>query len=117
MGKIMRSRLTVTLAAAAVVGLALPGVAGAADGSTQVRSNTACNDGKATAAENVAIRTSASPTAALVTTALKGQTWACASSDVILGSRYTACGTSNGNGWFRVYNANYEGYTASACWG
>ncbi|MER5742605.1 hypothetical protein ABT097_04920 [Streptomyces sp. NPDC002225] len=113
----MRSRLTVTLAAAAVVGLALPGVAGATDGPTQVRSNTACNDGKATAAENVAIRTSTSPTAALVTTALKGQTWACGQNSIILGSRYTACGTSNGNGWFYVYNDNYAGYTASACWG
>jgi hypothetical protein len=117
MGKIMRSRLTVTLAVAAVVGLALPGVAGAADGSTQIRSNTACNDGKATALENVAIRTSPSTSADLVTTALKGQTWACGATSVILGGRYTACGTSNGNGWFYVYNANYAGYTVSACWG
>ncbi|AYN36591.1 hypothetical protein DUI70_6097 [Streptomyces albus] len=117
MGKIMRSRLTVTLAVAAVIGLALPGVAGAADGSPQLRSNTACDDGKATASENVAIRTSTSTGAALVTTALKGQTWACGVNSVILGGRYTACGTSNGNGWFYVYNDNYAGYTASACWG
>ncbi|GGR58430.1 MULTISPECIES: hypothetical protein [Streptomyces] len=117
MGKIMLSRLTVTLAVAAVVGLALPGVAGAVDGSTELRTNTACNDGKATAVENVAIRTSTSTSAALVTTALKGQTWACGSTSVILGGRYTACGTTNGNGWFYVYNDNYAGYTASGCWG
>ncbi|MER0447163.1 hypothetical protein ABR738_21850 [Streptomyces sp. Edi4] len=117
MGKIMRSRLTVTLAVAAVVGLGLPGVAGAADGSTQLRSNTACSDGKATAVENVAIRASASTSAALVTTALKGQTWACGANSVILGGRYTACGTSNGNGWFYVYNNNYAGYSTSGCWG
>ncbi|MEU2674824.1 hypothetical protein ABZ622_39560 [Streptomyces sp. NPDC007164] len=117
MGKIMRSRLTVTLTVAAVVGLALPGVAGAADHSTQPMSNTACDDGKATAKENVAIRTSTSTSAALVTTALKGQTWACGVNGVILGDRYTACGTSNGNGWFYVYNDNYAGYTASGCWG
>ncbi|CAL9670429.1 hypothetical protein [Streptomyces sp. enrichment culture] len=118
MGKTVRSRLIVTLAvAAAVVGLALPRVAGAADGSTQPRSNTACNDGKATAVENVAIRTSTSTStsAALVTTALKGQTWACGATSVILGGRYTACGTSNGNGWFYVYNDNYAGYTVSGC--
>ncbi|MGW8702376.1 hypothetical protein ACWGOK_36560 [Streptomyces eurythermus] len=117
MGKTVRSRLTVTLAVAAAVGLALPGVARAADGSTQPRSNTACNDGKATAVENVAIRTSTSTSAALVTTALKGQTWACGATSVILGGRYTACGTSNGNGWFYVYNDNYAGYTVSGCWG
>lgn len=117
MGKIMRSRLTVTLAVAAVVGLALPGVAGAADGSPQPRTDTACNDGKATTFENVVIRTSTSTSAAVVTTALKGQTWACGSSSPFLGGRYTACGTSNGNGWFYVYTANYSGYSASACWG
>ncbi|NKI42558.1 hypothetical protein [Streptomyces physcomitrii] len=117
MGKIMRSRLTVTLAVAAAVGLALPGVAGAADGSTQVRTNTACDDGKATAAENVAIRTGTSTGASLVTTALKGQTWGCYFTYVLTGGRYTACGTTNGNGWFYVYNANYSGYSASACWG
>ncbi|MGW0337135.1 hypothetical protein ACWD0J_35815 [Streptomyces sp. NPDC003011] len=117
MGKIMRSRLTVTLAVAAVVGLALPGVAGAADGSPQLMTNSACNDGKATTFENVVIRTDTSTSAAVVTTALKGQTWACGTNSVILGGRYTACGTSNGNGWFYVYNANYAGYSASACWG
>lgn len=116
MRKTARSRLTVTLAVAAVVCLALPGVAGAADGSVQIKSNTACDDGKATALENVAIRTSASTSAALVTTALKGQTWACGVNGVILGGRYTACGTSNGNGWFYVYNDNYAGYSASGCW-
>ncbi|CAG7650241.1 conserved exported hypothetical protein [Actinacidiphila bryophytorum] len=117
MRKILRSRLTVALAVAAVVGLALPGVAGAADGSLQPMTNTACSDGKGTALENVAIRTDTSTSAALVTTALKGQTWACGGSVPLLGGRYTACGTSNGNGWFYVHNFYYAGYSVSGCWG
>lgn len=116
MGKSVRSRLAVTLTVAAVLGLALPGVADAADHSAQPRTNTACDDGKATAIENVAIRTDTSTSAALVTTALKGQTWAC-TGPVVAGGRYTACGTSNANGWFLVWNDNYEGWSASTCWG
>ncbi|QNP69426.1 hypothetical protein IAG44_08225 [Streptomyces roseirectus] len=116
MGKITRSRLTVTLAVAATVGLALPGVAGAADGSPQLRTNTACTDFKATARENVSIRAERDTGSRLVTTALKGETWACGSNSVTLGDRYTACGTTNGNGWFYVYNNNAWGWSVSACW-
>jgi hypothetical protein len=107
--------LAASLAVAATIALAVPGVANAADSSVESASITDCaTSTHATALENVTIRTSASTSGGYVTTAAKGTRWECFG--VTLGGRYDACGHTNSNGWLWVRNGNFAGYTAMTCW-
>ncbi|MFG2111760.1 hypothetical protein ACGFRB_03830 [Streptomyces sp. NPDC048718] len=117
MRKYLGARSVAALAAAALIGLMVPGVADAAQGSADSASYTRCNSGGvelATAAEAVTVRTGPSVSAAVVTTAQKGTTWWCRGYAV--GDRYNACGVTQANAWIYVFNNNYAGYSAMTCW-
>ena len=118
MRKIPRSRLFVSLTAAAAISLAVPGIASATDNSvnsTKSASYATCyGGGVVTAIETVNIRLTPSTTAPVVATAQQGSMWNC--DGYVLGARYNACGVTQANGWIYMGLGDTWGYSAMTCW-
>ncbi len=67
-------------------------------------------------ADRLPIRTAPRHTAALITTANKGDQYNCLRDAYSLGDRYSACGVSNANGWLIiVFNDGRLGWTYMTC--
>ncbi|WDZ84914.1 hypothetical protein [Micromonospora cathayae] len=102
-----------------------PSAASAADSASFTRVSAATSDVGATIANcttgrvesiatNLPIRVAPFHDAPLITTAQVGYQYNC-SGWYALGDRYTACGTSNANGWLEIAFSNQYGYTYMTC--
>jgi hypothetical protein len=108
------ARIAASLVTVAIISLAVPSVASAADHSTKSASAPLC-PGTARALETAIVRAAPSTDAEVVAIVPKDSVVGC--EGLALGGRYDVCGLTNSNGWLIVFADNWYGYSAASCFG
>ncbi|MBL1104498.1 hypothetical protein JK361_07785 [Streptomyces sp. 5-8] len=115
----LRFRYVASLVAAAALGLAVPGTAGAAHRSAEsARFTSGCPTGEVVAVATVYVRTQPKTTAPVLEKVAAHDWRYCYFDSVKLGDRYDACGHRNANGWIHIATKvdNRWGWSAMTCW-